>query len=349
MIRVKEFLKSSKEYTTEVSLCGALKKHCSAFGFSPEKLNLRKILLDDYYILVIGDSVAWGQGLEENQKYYAIVEKYIKARSNNMDVHKAILAHSGATIGIDDDAKKTSLFSEIPSSYPTIFQQCNGFTGMTKCIDLVLVIGGINDINVRTILNPFRPDSELVDLINRYCNKDMKVLLTNIVRTYSNASVILSGYYPLVGEESDLLLLGLLLIAVGILVGGPAGGGGGMILDIFGKEALVRRSQIFASESTNHFKQAVDEVNASITSRLPHISLAIPNFATKNLVFTSDPWIFGINSDLSAQDSMAITRSVECDRAGLPALDVVTCKIASIGHPNSKGAMEYARVIIPLV
>ena len=173
--------------------------------------------------------------------------------------------------------------------------------------------------------------------------------MKNITSNYSNAKVIVSGYYPLVSKGSNLLLLGLLLIAVGIIVAGPLGGLGGIVLDIAAKDAMVRRSQIFASESAKKFRQVVDEVNAHPVSSASNVSLAIAHFATENSIFASDPWIFGINPDLSPQDSVAGIRGIECDRAGPSLTDMTTCKIASIGHPNSKGVKEYSRVIISLV
>ena len=323
--------------------------HCGLFGFNPKEYSLRKVLLENYYILVLGDSIEWGQGLREDEKYYSVVKRYIQERFRDREVHIVVLAHSGATIGIGDHTKMTSLFGEIPKSYPTILQQCVDFEGIANCIDLVLANGGLNDINARTILNPFESDPALLELVNNYFYRDMKLLLTKIVSKYYKARLVFSGYYPLVGEKSDLHNLGLLLVAIGVLVGGPVGGAGAILLDVLGKESMVRRSRIFATESTKKLNQSVKEVNASISPTMPTISLAIPNFGEENAVFASDPWVFGINPDLSSEDSIADSRSKECDRLGLTGVDAIVCKKASICHPNSKGAKEYARVIISLL
>ncbi|HEX6059721.1 MAG TPA: hypothetical protein VFZ11_11980, partial [Gemmatimonadaceae bacterium] len=52
------------------------------------------------YMVALGDSVLWGQGLREEQKFQTRIEKWIQA--NNPDrrqVHRWNFAHSGASIG----------------------------------------------------------------------------------------------------------------------------------------------------------------------------------------------------------------------------------------------------------
>jgi hypothetical protein len=139
-------------------------------------------------------------------------------------------------------------------------------------------------------------------------------------------------------------------VIVGGVLGGIPGsvvaGTGAIILDISAKDAIVERCRIFAAESSVKLKQAVDEVNSYSGSSVSRITLAIPKFSKENSIFASDSWLFGINSDLSPEDSVARARAVECERAGSSRTDSLTCKVASVGHPNTKGEKEYARVII---
>jgi hypothetical protein len=44
---------------------------------------------------------------------------------------------------------------ETPEARPTIIEQCDSFADSPDTVDLVLLNGGINDIGVATILNPF--------------------------------------------------------------------------------------------------------------------------------------------------------------------------------------------------
>jgi hypothetical protein len=77
-----------------------------------------------------------------------------------------VLAHSGATIGVGDTETADPVDGEVPTSYPTILQQCDLFTGLRDKVDLVLMDGGMNDVDVTTILNPFNPANldELLEL-----------------------------------------------------------------------------------------------------------------------------------------------------------------------------------------
>jgi hypothetical protein len=207
MKSTKELIESGISEKT-IRLRNSLNNHFYSFGLKPALLSLRKILLENYYILVIGDSVAWGQGLEEKDKFHSLVEKDIREKYSGANVYKKVLAHSGATIGIGDFAIEAPLYGEVPTSHPSILQQCDAFTGLKKTIDLILVNGDINDINVRTILNPLLSNTDLSNLINRHCYQDMKIPLTKIGSSHSNAKVVVSGYYQLVSDDSDLFLLG---------------------------------------------------------------------------------------------------------------------------------------------
>ena len=86
MISIKEYIKeNSDEHRKTISLRDSLEKHCMCFSIrGGESLSVRQILLDNYYILVIGDSVVWGQGLNEDEKFYSLVEKFIQSRTSQL-------------------------------------------------------------------------------------------------------------------------------------------------------------------------------------------------------------------------------------------------------------------------
>src|SRR5689334_15298077 len=48
--------------------------------------------------LVLGDSVNWGQGLNDDQKFYALVQQWLKQQLLGRDVNVTVMAHSGATV-----------------------------------------------------------------------------------------------------------------------------------------------------------------------------------------------------------------------------------------------------------
>src|SRR6476469_10505576 len=64
-------------------------------------------------LLVIGDSVVWGQGLAHEHKTASILARHLGAEVT-------MLAHSGAKIGIRDSYTVTMPSAEIPCFFPTI-------------------------------------------------------------------------------------------------------------------------------------------------------------------------------------------------------------------------------------
>ena len=132
----------------------------------------------NYEMLVMGDSVVWGQGLPEDLKFYTLVRNEL-ARRMGRDVNLVNRSHSGATIRPID---KTTLVEngEVPLATPTLWQQLESAIAGYKCeeragkrdkgdspkyrcqgVNFVLLNGGINDIGVPKILNPFTSEGTI--------------------------------------------------------------------------------------------------------------------------------------------------------------------------------------------
>jgi beta-glucosidase/6-phospho-beta-glucosidase/beta-galactosidase/lysophospholipase L1-like esterase len=323
-----------------------------------EPSNELRLVLDTYRMLVFGDSVLWGQGLQENQKIHTLVASMIRTREGNIGVYADNLAHSGATIGIGDDdvedtQREASLNGEVPTSYPTILQQVADFTDSPETVDLVLVNGGINDVNVRRIL-PSVSDDELLGLIDQHCHRHMRILLERITAKFKNAKVVVGGYFSIVSEDTDLGALAALLIGLGFRIGQVNLAFGAAVLNEVVRRGIARNCQLFAEQSEVKLQAAVDEVNTTLINDAGEpkirVFLAAPEFDRSNAALATHPWLFGINLDLSAQDSMvAGSRRTACEEAPAGRTDVEICKRASIGHPNAPGAEEYAREISHLL
>jgi beta-glucosidase/6-phospho-beta-glucosidase/beta-galactosidase/lysophospholipase L1-like esterase len=314
------------------------------------------LVLDTFRMLVLGDSVLWGQGLQENQKIHTLVKQAIQQREGNIGVYSELLAHSGATIGIsDNDVEDTqrlpSLDGEVPTNYPTILQQCDDFNNKPETVDLIIVNGGINDVNARRILNPLNSEAFLRGLAEKHCHQHMKTLLERITNKFKKAKVIVTGYYPMISEDSDLLLLEAFLIGIGLEVASITGGIIGAVIGPAMKSAIAANCQFFAEQSEMKLQAAVDDVNSSlINSTLEpeaRVFLAVPDFDKKNAALAPEPWLYAINLDFSSQDNLvAGGRKTACEQAGSGRTDVEICKRASIGHPNAVGAEKYAAEII---
>ncbi len=309
------------------------------------------LVLDTYRLLVLGDSVAWGQGLQESEKFYSLVETKIRQVEGSIGVYKQVLAHSGAVIGFDDnDIEDTmamlALDGEVPTSYPTILQQCDTFTDAPDTVDLVLLNGGINDTNVRRILNPFNPTAMIKNLAEVHCHRHMLTLLERVTAKFPNAKVIVTGYYPLISEDSDLAALTAFLVAAGVWAGGLIGGVAIGAIGAVEKEKIVANCYTFAEQSRTKLQTAVRERNKALGGS-PRVFFADAGFSSPNAALASDPWIYGIRLDLSPEDNLvAGPRGVVCVAAGSSRTDVEICKRASMGHPNAKGAQAYATAVI---
>ena len=217
MKSIRNVLSSSIGQQHPASVRSLLERHYNAFGRTltgASNISLKKVLFDDYYLLVLGDSVAWGQGLLEEDKYYSKIEQFLLQKYQGISIMKKNLAHSGATIGVGDTrtiARRVS--GEVPISYPTVLQQCNEFDGIGDIVDLVIIIAGINDVNVRNILNPTVPISDILQLTERACYNQMSVLVQQTARRFPNAKIVVLGYYRIISQSTDVGLLILLLAA----------------------------------------------------------------------------------------------------------------------------------------
>jgi hypothetical protein len=124
-------------------------------------------------IVSLGDSIVWGQGLSEADKLDVLVRDALADANPGITLQR--LAHSGAVIGVNP-VEGSPADGEVPMPQPTIIQQCDSFNDSPVTVDLVLLDGGINDVDVRTILNPFVPLPILIAKARNFCHASMLVL-----------------------------------------------------------------------------------------------------------------------------------------------------------------------------
>ena len=251
-----------------------------------------------YRIVVFGDSVLWGQGLEEDKKIHELVKVGIQKRLPAAKVVITSMAHSGAVIGFNDvgveDTKTHPRLSnagepnEVNWSYPTILQQVASFDNHPGTVDLVLVDGGINDVNVRRLL-PSVDDAKLSDLIDTHCRVHMVRLLDRIAHKFPNAKVVVTGYYPIISEASDFGLLKVYLSTLGFMTG---------TLAAAATPSFVAATQLFVAANCTKFYQwseialqrAVDEINAKLGAQEGRrVFLAAPEFSARTRCWRLQP------------------------------------------------------------
>lgn len=312
-----------------------------------------------FNVVAIGDSIIWGQGLPPDAKFTSLTRGWLEERLHR-PVTLTVFAHSGAVIRRrpDDSActYRTVYAGEPPNLAPSIIAQAWWAAGRARksCaggptppapddeIDLVLLDGGINDVDIVHILNPAY--SSLAALTRKKCRTGMVSLLGDVALLFPNAKVVVTGYYPIVSEESDVSVLGPALLNVGVL-GVPSQFTA--FARKYGGEPQLRRrlaaqSLVFHRTATESYVAAVARVNKAFNRDYRFVD---PNFAPRNAIGAPDSWLWPVNADDPAKSS----RIAECtDRYGLVSLlpDAGKCRAASMGHPNVAGAAAYAAGIV---
>jgi lysophospholipase L1-like esterase len=292
----------------------------------------------NYSILVLGDSVTWGQGLPAGQKMHDIVSD--RLAQTHGPVQCFLLAHSGAVIGVDSGTSQDHCDGEVPTAFPTILQQCDSAAATDA--DLVIVNGGINDIDIRYILNPFTEQDDLVDTTRRFCGKDMAVLLDRALARFTAAQIVVTSYYPILSQASHVGLFDDFMLTLGL----PIEPLTRLIDDNLIYDRIVSNCELFYTESTSALQAAVDAANAQAAGR---VALAVPPFTEDNAALASNAWLFGINADLSPEDPVAAARHASCDRCTDDFLRRQQCYRASAGHPNVTGAQQFGQAILAAI
>ncbi|PYR66586.1 MAG: hypothetical protein DMF87_19360 [Acidobacteria bacterium] len=282
-------------------------------------------------VTVVGDSVAWGQGLLDAHKYGSIVNQTL-----GLVTPPLMLAHSGATVGLRGATPFTARSGEVPTSSPTVLEQVNAAPDPADA-QIVLLNGGINDVNIRVILNPLTTSADLSHKTRRYCHDDMLALLQAATQRFTSpeSRLVVTGYYPILSHESAPVRAPLLLATHGVSFT-PF-----MHPDMVFEKVVALCLQ-FWKESTGCLRRAVSDCGDA------RVSFADAGFTEKNAVFATAPLLWGVKMDFSPQDEVIGDRQTACNVA-YPPLAVVereACYRASAGHPNVAGAQQFAQAIL---
>lgn len=296
--------------------------------------------MPNFRMVVLGDSVPWGQGLNPPQKFYSLVQATLTGSTAPQSC--IVLAHSGATIGVGVTTIGAQIDGEVPTSYPTIMHQCEFFADSPESVDLVLLNGGLNDIDFRLILSPFTDSSDLSDMIRQYCFRDMRTLLESVIGRFTNPAVkiVVTSYFPMLSAESAFPLAPLFLAMHGVSVGPFFDFPGDSLLD-----KVVANCSQFYELSNRMFRKAVRKVNEAAGGP-SRVFFAQPSFTASNAALAPDAWLWGVNADFSPQDPARAARRAACDLVESDLIRRLSCHRASAGHPNITGARKFADAIL---
>ena len=330
---------------------------------------------DPLHMLVIGDSILWGQGLKQERKIWWRIKCWLQEKTGR-PVREKIQAHSGAAIEAATNVHALYASNgEVPSYTPSVHQQVDDALAHYQdrgAVSLILVNGCINDVDVRHLLNSATRLDTLEASIKEACGGRMQRLLRRTAREFPNAHLILTGYYPIFSEETDQNRF------IRLLAKKLTSATEEEMSDKEMRRRLVIISNLWHEVSTRSLREAVQTVNTEL-SPAPRIHFAAIDFQPEHAFAAPETllWNFKFAStNLSGlrkaivivtlgtaayktNDQVRELRSQSCkqihDRLkkknetksekDLRESSYLACRYASLGHPNQMGALIYAESI----
>lgn len=321
---------------------------------------------DRFRFLVIGDSLVWGQGLNEPDKFYSLTQDWLEREHLLRPVDLKVKAHSGATLKpVPEEAEAfrrtgfdatRSFHPEINVSIPTIGTQIDqalaeyrSENAAPESVGLIMISGGITDISVATILNPFGDNDKLREDIPRSCRDSLGETLSRCAAVFPNARIAVIGYFPMVSPKTSKgQLFNFILEAYGFPRPLKPVANNPLTRQLFKivRGKAIRRSRIWAELSDRYLGEAVANVNRSYGAcRAVLVKAPI----TEETCFgTERTLVFRMLKKGRIEDAVFDKRLEVC----APALDELRrttglryrrkfCEGAAIGHPNAEGSKAF--------
>jgi len=325
-----------------------------------------------FNLLVLGDSIPWGQGLKDEHKAWYQVKTWLED-SIGRTVRERVEAHSGAVIGTPGDSGGNPvppLDGEVNRGLPSVNHQIDNALRSyadPSQVDLVLVDGCINDVDARRLLNAANTPVSIRELAQEKCGPPVEAMLRKIMTSFPKAHVIITGYYPILSEKtaSDLFMRAMMKR---LYTGTTRMNDKQLrtrLIDI-SREWYLATNQMLAGATRN-----VDTQSAANGSRqralfaeiafLPEYSFAAPqsrlwgfdaSFLRKLLVVLTLGRVTLKTNDerrnqrgTSCKDTFRRLAGETKDQKRARENRIMLCRLAAIGHPNRQGAQMYAEAI----
>ena len=332
-----------------------------------------------FQVAVIGDSIAWGAGLNEEKKYYSQVRSWIAERKNIPleSVEMQVYAHTGATLSKETNDPIRS--PDLSSGNPTASQQADLISNPNN-VDLILLSAGINDVGVADIIKLGDVEGfwnnlysilgggtcSIAEINKRSANlrEPMSLLLQKLLEKCPNAKIVVTGYYPIISEDSTGLTETIKALEPD-----------SQKIDEYKnldepeqRNQLRDKSNEFFKESTRSLREAVNDINSnSLNNRVAFAQL---KFASENCYGAEQSLLWKIKNfdgviktdDNKFESRMKLLNDMgwvcACEKCSSPSAKIarnVNCdmyrqnKFVAVGHPNEKGAVKYRNTIIKTI
>jgi lysophospholipase L1-like esterase len=330
-------------------------------------------------LLVLGDSISWGQGLRDEHKASFLVKSWLEQQTGR-EVRQTMQAHSGAVIGPSESPADTAardaalaLDGELSRAYPTINDQVDYAVrafGNPARVDLIIVNGCINDVDFRRLLNAANTPDHIREIAQAKCGPPVEALLKRITSTFPSAQVVIIGYYPILTEKTanDLFMRALAKRFYSPEPNAPK------LNDKALRARLIAISREWYHTSNQMLSAAAGKVDSELTGAgsHQHVLFADPAFRTENAFAAKETRLWGFDAtwvrkmlavftlgrvQLRSNDERRSYRSELCQKsfkktaAETPEQRatredlLMRCRLAAVAHPNRKGAAMYADAI----
>ena len=302
-----------------------------------------------FTIVALGDSIIWGQGLPDHQKFTHRVRASVAGMFRNTQVDLRSFAHSGATIA-RDAMDHTAYWGEIPVAHPSVLAQLDAVRKQAlrrEDVYLVLLDGGINDVRIDYILtvDPTIADKNLWvrQKVRQYIAEPtngqgpMRELALEVARTFPNAIVVVTGYFPIVSPRSNVQHVATVVAALLGARAGLAGAAVSAVTVALVFQNLIQQADAFNDESRKALAAAVVSANAALGST--RVYFADPGFGAEHAMSADQTRLFDGYNDPLYWDRCQRYLS---DPLRYPAVT----PIASLAHPNAEGAGMYWSAIM---
>ena len=343
---------------------------------NPQPAQPEKSVSPPLNMLVLGDSISWGQGLKDEHKAWHQTKTWLK-KTTGRDVRERIEAHSGAVIGTEEKPPRANLVApldgEVNRAVPTINEQIDealkSYADPTQ-VDLVLVDGCINDVDARRLLNAVNTPDEIHRSAEAKCGGLVENLLQRITASFPNAHVIVTGYFPIVSEETtnDFFMRALAKNLYTPAAGAPR------MNDKELRARLIAISKEWYQDSNYWLAAATGKVDAQLSAKgsRQRVLFAPVSFLPEHSFRARESRLWGFDASflrkvlvvltlgkvaLRTNDERRNQRDARCkeifrattgetkDEKRFRERQLMLCRIAAIGHPNRKGAVMYAEAI----
>lgn len=331
------------------------------------------------HLLVLGDSIMWGQGLQEEEKFSSRVKCWLQEKINR-EVKVHVEAHSGAVIsGASAQPDFTATSGEVNLTSPNINQQLDHAIQFHKenktAPSLILMNGCINDVGVKNLLAASTPLEVLRAQARKSCGDDMHVLLQRVRNSFPQAQVLVTGYYPIVSlQTADNAFLRLLVKKLNNQRPEAR-----HMTDKEMRERLIAISEEWYKTSTASLIEAVGKTNAEIAPESPRVRFVEIQFGPEHVFAAPDTLLWNFmfattnvsgfakvivllsfgTAAYKANDHVRESRIKSCEQTFQKPKGIkeeknkkearqdlfLICRYASLGHPNQMGALIYAEAI----